>query len=84
MAITVVRAPQTESGRRVYHVQGKTSLLAIIRYFDASVLRDTGRRDLPPHWALLKVSGRTERFETFAETRDEALKLDDPATALAA
>lgn len=73
--VTVSRADKVECGRRVYYAERAGKLLAIIRYFDRRTCIDIGRGDLDPHWAVLKVSGRTDRFDSMEDAKSEALKL---------
>jgi len=73
--VRVSRADKMECGRRVYYAERSGRLLAIIRYFDKRTCIDIGRSDLDSHWAVLKVSGRTDRFDSFDDAKCEALKL---------
>jgi len=73
--VTVSRADKVECGRRVYYAERAGKLLAIIRYFDSKTCVEIGRADLDAHWAVLKVSGRTDRFDSFEEAKSESLKL---------
>lgn len=61
----------SQSGHRVYNVMDEARFKGLIRYFRA---KDNGSDGLDG-WALMYYSGRIERYDTFTEARDAALKM---------
>lgn len=63
-----------EGGKTAFNVMRGVDFCGLIRHFDRASIDRLGLTGEDPHWALLHRSGRTDRFDSLKEAREEARK----------